>query len=215
MAAKRQLRRRRQASNGLGVDAFGGPVIDPTENVLSLVDVEKGHASELRSFQDRHADEMRKVTLEKQDELRDAETRRLDQLAELRQYYEAQASENLRTQVKTTSDLISVQLDKVTNSLGAQITAVANTFSIQMDQFRQTVNVQLAELNRFRYETGGRTSVSDPATAEALTKMASAIEGLSGAREKTEGKSIGRAEIIAYIIAVGAIIAEIVVRTRP
>ena len=57
----------REQEAGKGIDHAGGPVIDPTKNVLDLVKAES-----LR-----------------QDGLREAETRRINELAALRVYYEA------------------------------------------------------------------------------------------------------------------------------
>jgi hypothetical protein len=70
MPNARQTRRptgsRNSSGAGVGVDFHGGPVIDPTENVLALVDAES----------------------KRQDQARLAETRRIDDLATMRDRYE-------------------------------------------------------------------------------------------------------------------------------
>lgn len=175
---------------GKGIDVFGGPVIDPTENVLSLVDAESRRQDGNVAWLEKHHDALMK-----------SETRRIDDLAALRLQYDTQISENLRIQVKTTSELISTQLDKVTTSLSSQITAVANTFSSQITALTATINARLADLERFRWESGGKTSVSDPATAEALQKMALAINGLKLTEGKTEARGSGRSEVVGWIVA--------------
>jgi hypothetical protein len=187
---QRQSRSRRPTTNaGLGVDAMGGPVIDPTENVLSLVDVQATHAKELRSADERRYTDLRTADQRYQNDIRRAENQRLNDLAKLKANYDKQIADMLSVQVKTTSDLISTQLDKVTTALGAQITTLT-----------ATLNDRIAQLERFRYEMGGKTSVSDPATASALVEMANAIKLLRTTDDTHAGKGLGRSEIYAIII---------------
>jgi hypothetical protein len=155
-----------------------GNVVDPTQNVRELVLAES-----------KYQDGMREAEAKFQNGMRDAENHRLDDLAKLKARYDKQISDMLSVQVKTTSDLISTQLDKVTTALSAQITTLT-----------ATMNDRIAQLERFRYEMGGRTSVSDPATAQALIEMAGAIKLLRTTDDKSEGRGLGRSEIYAIII---------------
>ena len=111
-------------------------VIDPTENVLALVDAET-----------RYLRDMLVAETRRQDDLRHAETRRINDLEVQRVRYETQMGDVLTVQVKTTSDLISAQLDKTTTSLGNLITTAVNS-----------LNDRIALLERFRYEVGGMTT---------------------------------------------------------
>ena len=166
-----------------------GAVVDPTKNVLDLVRAES-------KFQDG----MREAEAKYQNGMREAETRRLVELANLKASYDKQISDMLSVQVKTTSDLISTQLDKVTTALGAQITTLTAATQAQFQAFTSTLNDRIAQLERFRYEMGGRTSVSDPATASALIDMANAIRMLRTTDDKHEGRGLGRAEIYAILV---------------
>jgi hypothetical protein len=170
------------------VDAQGGQVIDPTENVLALVDVEKQHQADIRAMEHQY-----------QNDMRHAESRRLDDLAELRVQYEARISEVLTVQVKTTSELISTQLDKVTTALGLQITSSVNSLLERIGQ-----------LERFRWEVGGKTSVQDPALSATLSQMVTAIAALQATRDQGEGKHLGRSEMFAWAVAVVGAVAAIV-----
>jgi transposase len=181
-------------SRGIGVDAFGGGVIDPTKNVLDLVNAES-----------KYQNDMRRMEARRQDELRAAETRRLDDLAQLRHQYDAQISENLRVQVKTTSELISTQLDKVTTSLSSQITTVTTTFSSQIAALTAAFTARIADLERFRWEVGGKTSVSDPATSAALQEVTTALRALQRSDNKTEGVWSGVGQLITNTLAIGAV----------
>ena len=63
---------------GLGVDAGGGPVVDPTENVRELVEAAIKRQDDLRERDQRHAKELAALTRDYEAELRKAETNRID-----------------------------------------------------------------------------------------------------------------------------------------
>jgi hypothetical protein len=63
---------------GLGVDAAGGPVIDPTQNVLDLVAAAITRQDDLRERDREHAKELADLTRDYEAELRKAETNRID-----------------------------------------------------------------------------------------------------------------------------------------
>jgi hypothetical protein len=172
---------------GVGVDVFGRGVVDPTKNVRELVLAES-----------KYQDAMRDAETRFQNAMRDGEARRLNDLAALRQVYDARIAEDLRVGVKTTSEQLASQLIKETGSLSnligalrteftGQLGTLTTSFANQITALTNALTPRLADLERFRWESGGRTSVSDPATAEALTKMAKAIDGLSISKERTEG----------------------------
>jgi len=179
-------------SPGPAVDAKGVSVIDPTANVRELVMAESKYQNDMRVQEARY-----------QNDMRVAESRRLDDLAELRVKYEARISEVLTVQVKTTSELISTQLDKVTTALGQQITSSVNSLLERIGQ-----------LERFRWEVGGKTSVQDPALSAALATMTAAISSLQTSREAGSGRSVGRTEVLAWAVAAAAIAGTIVALLR-
>lgn len=195
-----------KAGPGLAVDRSGGPTVDPTKNVLDLVRAESKYQDYARESEARRQDDLRRAESQMQHAINNhlitlnlAETRRLDDLAELRQQYDVRAADSLSIQVKTTSDLISTQLDKVTNSLSQQIRDGNEGFGVQLRGAVDTLGARITDLEKFRWEVGGKTSVTDPASALAMAQMASAIEKLSVAGNKTEGTRTGQASVIAYI----------------
>jgi hypothetical protein len=214
----RQTRNRARNGRGIGVDASGAPVVDPTENVLALVQVEKEHAQELRAAdKEAHAaiiaaiKEGAQQRLESerrfQDGMRAAESKRIDDLAEIKRFYDDKISVILTTQVTTTSELISGQLEKVTTSLSNQITTAAN----QAAGLLNTLSDRTGRLEQRSYESSGRTSVSDPATNAALQAMAESVRKLSETRSEGKGALASGermwgliAIIIAAIAALGA-----------
>lgn len=196
---------------GVGVDVFGGPAIDPTENVLSLVDVEKGHWKELRQSDRDHDRDLRAAESKFQDGMRNAEKDKQTALAELKQGYDKQISDILTVQVKTTSELISTQLDKVTTSLSNQISAA----TVTQVGLINTLSERIGRLEQNQWQTAGKTSVSDPATADALSRMASGIASLSTTTTEAMGKiSNANAEAITKLTAGIAALKETGTETR-
>ncbi len=109
---------------GIGVDAYGGGVIDPTKNVLDLVRAEGKYQDAMREalkerWNESHADlkEQIKATndyvLLYQNSQRDAETKRIDQLAQTRQEFQNTIRDMLAESVRTTSNLVSTQLVQI------------------------------------------------------------------------------------------------------
>jgi hypothetical protein len=190
---------------GIGVDARGGAVIDPTKNVLDLVQAESKFQNGMREAGEKY-----------QNALREAESKRVDDLALQKERYEKQISDILTVQAKTTSELISTQLDKVTTSLAAQIATVSSSLAGQIVSLNSAVDARLTPIERFRYETGGRTSVSDPATAQAIENLSTAVRRLSAADDLHEGsrRSIGVSgmvvvQVISSIASTAAVIGVI------
>lgn len=179
---------------GVGVDAHGGAVIDPTKNVLDLVRAQDASQTDMRNG-------LKELTLSKIDGLKDAlklladgiiqyqngqreaETRRIDQLAETRQEFQNTIRDMLAESVRTTSTLVSTQLV----------------------QIQATFDTRVSKLEAGAFTQAGKSSVSDPATADALTTMARAVQTLTTSGDKKEGQGIGQRELISYVLAAGAI----------
>jgi hypothetical protein len=148
-----------------------------------------------------------------QDAMRAAETTRIDQLAELRRTYEIQIAAILAGAVKEKSDLVSSQL--------VQIQTIFDT--------------RVAKLEEFRLTQIGRSSVADPAlanalaslaseqivtrsdftkaldsfgqkTAAALEAMAQSIAGLKNLTSQNVGEGLGKRELFAWIVAGGTMV---------
>jgi hypothetical protein len=160
-----------EGGSGIGIDRFGENVIDPTANVRELVNAEASYRDSLRDSDIRYQDAMRDAQEKYQNGIRsgseklrefenrlqnwmrDSESKRIDQLASLRQVYETRIAEMLAVSVKSTSDLVSTQLV----------------------QIQATFNDRVSKLEQFRWESGGKSSVSDPQISDALSRLASGL----------------------------------------
>jgi hypothetical protein len=174
---------------GIGVDSHGGAVIDPTKNVEDLVRALEAKTAQLRDADNRFNDAQLAATEKFQDfargaesklqtAQRDSETRRIDQLAEAAQKSATVIANMLAESVRTTSDLVSSQLV----------------------QIQATFNERVSKLEAFQFTQAGRSSVSDPATSDALRQMAASISSLSSITTETMNKSaLSTAESIAKL----------------
>jgi hypothetical protein len=170
--------------DGHGVDAAGGPVIDPTANVLSLVE----------------------AAIKRIDDLFEAGVKRLDE----RIGAEADKSTALRAQ----RDLYEARIDNMQADYQKQIASILErqtdkSASVLADAVNKATE-RLAVVEKNQYQTGGQASVRDPAIADAISKMTSTLENLSRTGNKTEGKSEGFSQIGAIVLGVCTVIATII-----
>ena len=176
---------------GVGVDAGGAPVIDPTENVLALVDAQARFQREMDAAAEKHFATQIEHVHQFFDMVIVAERRRVDDLAVLKKDYDNQIAETQRGQMKTTSDLVSTQLDKVTTSLSETINKTSDNIGATL----ATMNERLAKVEQFRYEMGGRAAVSDPA----MTQIANDLAQLKLVGGRQEGQETEAARKIATV----------------
>lgn len=164
---------------GIGVDAGGGQVIDPTKNVEDLVEAKSKSDKDLRQAEQRFLDAQiiniqkfgefaREASDKYQNFARDAgekyskaivdaETRRIDQLAETRQEFQNTIRDMLAESVRTTSTLVSTQLV----------------------QIQATFDTRVSKLEAQAFTAAGRSSVADPAIEGAMSRMSQGIASLS------------------------------------
>lgn len=196
---------------GIAIDRFGAPAMDPTKNVLNVI-----------NSLDRYHTDMRKQMENYQTLMYSAEKLRIDDLATLRKEYDARIAEDLRVNVKTTSDQLAGQLVKETASLANQISTLTTSFSAQVTTLTTAVTGQInsltaaltpriADLERFRWESGGKTSVSDPAMTTSILEMTNAIALLKESRGHNDGVAETQKSNQASLISIGALILSLIV----
>lgn len=159
---------------GIPIDFRGQATVDPTKNVLDLVRAESKYQDAARDAQEKlmneKTDGLREIVKIMSDNIvlhqnsqRDAETRRIDELAETRQEFQNTIRDMLAESVRTTSTLVSTQLV----------------------QIQATFDTRVSKLEAGAFTAAGRSSVQDPQTADALSRMASGISSLSSTTTDT------------------------------
>lgn len=224
MAAKRRETTRRQmagASAGPSVDVSGTPVIDPTENVIALVEAAHKRQDDLRVETNRRVDaevNHLRLTVELQarheKEIRDLESRRLDAIRQVDV-----------TAVKTEADraLAAIQALAVTTAANAEnlrtaLQNTAQTIAKQTSDTVQQITERIAALEKSSYEGAGKSQVADPqieALVREMTAVRSAQSGFTGERRgigQSWGVILGVVGLISMLISIGT---AVVIASRP
>ena len=195
------------------------PRIDPTANVIALVeanakaqaelrvadskfnDAQTTHIKDIGDLRAKHAETLRVSDLEGL-----AKTRQVDVLAG------AASAAALATAVQTlanTSDRNAETLRNLVNAT-AQTTAKetadrAAVLSAQTDSLLKDINARIAELQKSTYQGVGKSSVSDPASE----RLAQSVEKLIAANALGSGEKKGGKDTVNWIFATIAAIAVI------
>jgi hypothetical protein len=164
------------ASPGPGVDRFGTPVIDPTQNVLDLVNAAIKRQDDLREADSRHIRELMAVRAEYDQKLRDADRHE----AEVRAGYED------RLAGKETARLDAIRAVDVANVESARQVAEAraNTLATQQQASADALATRVEQ---------ARITTAD-ALAQALAPIQKSIEDLRQAQYQQQGEKSSKVE---------------------
>ena len=102
---------------GIGIDARGGAVIDPTKNVLDNFAALKEMLAGLRTADNKY-----------QNDMREAETRRINELASQKLTFDLELAKILRANQDAAATLLATQLKEVKNDLSDR--------TAKLEQFR-------------------------------------------------------------------------------
>ncbi len=188
---------------GIPVDSGGNATIDPTKNVLDLVRAESKYQDAMRDAQSLLINEkvgglaaqvrlIADSVVLYQDAQREAETKRIDQLAENRQEFQNTIRDMLAESVRTTSSLVSTQLV----------------------QIQATFDMRVTKLEAYQLTQAGRSSISDPATADTLNRLNSTISQIGSVETRISGQHMGKtdtnARLLAIVMACAAVASPVV-----
>lgn len=159
---------------GPGVDAQGQAVVDPTKNVLDLVDASVRRLDDLRAASDAHNNELRRVRAEYErelraadQELRRAETQRIDAIRAVDQGNVQRASEVAATQAAT----LAAQQALSAETLRTQVATTAFQATQALAAALDPIQKDIADLRRAQYEQQG----SKTQTAEQRLSVGSIV----------------------------------------
>ena len=179
-----------KARNGIGVDRTGGPVVDPTENVISLVQANKERADDLRKADRKLAKaEMKGVRREAKlrtwhnKEMRKLESGRLDAIRNV------DVAARITDQ-KTALDAIqalAAQTQSNRDSLSKLVTDTAQTLATQQAEANKQQLDRIAALEKSSYTGAGKEAVTSPALEELIREVRGLRTGRATDSAKVEG----------------------------
>lgn len=170
----RESGERPKSHNGMGVDAKGNLVPDPTKNVQALVDAAIERVDDLRILNDRridadikHLKEIVDLDREHTKELRDLEAKRLDAIRQV---------DVNAVQTEANRSLDAIRALAVTTASNAENlrTALQNTEQVlarQNAEANKLTTDRLAALEKSSYEGAGKQTVTDPQMVELLNAV--------------------------------------------
>jgi hypothetical protein len=211
-------------SSGLGVDKFGGPVVDPTANVIALTEAANKRQDDLREAQDLlNAEKIRAIK-----EIVDLRAAHTQETSMLRAEHakELNAMESNRLNAIRQVDVTAVQTEaqralSAIQTLAAQTATNAETLRTALVNTASTIAVssagtvsglseRIAALEKSTYEGMGKQRVADPMLAEMVEELKSLRESRAGTSGKSEGFSsswlilLGAVSFISTLIAIGS-----------
>lgn len=204
---------------GTGVDAAGGPVVDPTANVIALTEAANKRQDDLRVETNRrfdteiaHNKELAAIREDHAAEIRNIETRRLDAIRQVDQLAVSTAAERSLAAIQTLAATTSTNADNLRNAL----TATAATIATQLSGIVQAINERIAALEKSSYEGKGKQALGDPQ----LVEMMAEIRRLQKAGDSGAGRSagmnaswvfaIGAATLVATVIGIVSVVAAVI-----
>jgi len=166
----------KSARSGLPVDFAGEPTIDPTKNVLDLVEAERRRQDDLRAETNRrydaellHMEKMAVLRAEHAREIRYLESERLEKIRQIDVVAVNTAADRASAAIQALAVTAAANAENLRNALNTTATTIAN----QLANTVQGINERIAALEKANYEGQGRSAVSDPAFREMLEEVKS------------------------------------------
>lgn len=198
---------------GIGVDARGGAVIDPTENVKALNEAASKRQDDLRSESEKlfrskveaseainslrylHAQEQAALRAEYDEKLRTAEKNRIDAIRAVDVNAVAVAS----TRATDQASVLATQVSKSAEDLRALVATTAATALQNQQQQFATLSARLTTLEQAGYQQAGKQTYQDPQILALVTE----VRNLSSSRTDLAGVNSGRSDVIGWIVGGG------------
>jgi hypothetical protein len=140
------------------VDAEGRAVLDPTKNVLDLVQAAILRQDDLRGLTQTHAKEMAALRADYDEKLRRAETARIDAIRAVDVGQVQRAAEVQSTAAITLATQVSTSAETLRTQVAASASAAAESLRAAMAPILEAISA----LQKAQYETqGGKTQVAE------------------------------------------------------
>jgi len=173
---------------GKGVDQSGNPVVDPTENVISLVEAANLRQDDLRRASEElnaerfeHLKEMMRLHSRYESKLSIAESKRIDAI---------------RTVDVQASAVQSERAAQSADALRTLVTTTASTLAEQQRQQSEEINKRLAAIEKLQYEGQGKSSLTDPLIANLVNE----IKLLRSESNTNVGRGTGIKDLTGWIV---------------
>lgn len=166
--------------------------IDPTANVLQLVEAAVKRIDDLQAAEIKHINEKVEIHISYMKELSLAESKRLDAIRSVDVGAVAIASER----AAATASVLANQVTQSAETLRTLVASTAASVATNLAQVSTQLTDRLALLEKKQYENQGKSSVTEPQIDALMKKMDSVIES----RAEGKGTGTGRKEMYGWIV---------------
>ncbi len=139
-------------SPGPGVDAQGVPVIDPTANVLALVEAAIRRQDDLREQEAKYTEQLAALRARHAADMQDKETARIDAIRAVDVGAVSRAAEVSAVQAST----LAAQVATSAETLRGQVAAAASASTIALAAALEPIQKSIDDLRRVQYEQQGQ-----------------------------------------------------------
>lgn len=199
-ASRAAIERARKAGHvavGIPVDAGGGPTIDPTKNVLDLVEASIKRLDDIAHLRTELADEKVHRLEREAIWLEKIVTLRAEHQTTLRTVDQATA----RTETERASravDTLATQNQNAALTLRGAVDTSASQLALQLEQRFSAATERIAALEKSSYMGAGKQAVADPQ----MERLSQLVEALTHSRDTRDGKSEGISATVAMMITI-------------
>jgi len=184
----------------MGIDAFGGAVIDPTENVKALAESAAVHQDKIREITQQlndakinHQKEIGELRERFTSLLRDGESARLNSIRQV----DREDVSKMTTQFLSAIATLGATANTTAETLRAQVATTAQTQATSLANSMGEVNKRLSAVELAQSEGKGKQQVVDPALTEALRE----VRSLSIRSNTAQGSGEGATKMWGYVVA--------------
>jgi hypothetical protein len=208
--------------SGIGVDASGGPVIDPTFNVLQLVsaamtrqdDLRRANRREFKAVikaERRRINEQMRIRAQYERWLIKAEAKRIDAIRSV----DVNAVTVAASRAQDQATVLANQLASSAETLRALVESTRSATASQLSQLITPITDRIALLEKAQYSSAGKEAVTDPLMTQVLLEIKSLRESRTeGTGEKAGSQAQQRLmmmiiSIIVSLLIIGGIVVSI------
>lgn len=199
---------------GKGVDADGRAVVDPTKNVLGLVEANNVRLAELRAVDKERNDDLRKLTeahsrevmelhVKYQERLTLGESERINAIRAVDVAAVATASERAAQQANVLANQVAASAETLRTLVASTSTALANQVQATNGQLVE----RIASLEKAQYQGAGRSEVANPAIDQLIREVRMLHEAQTQGKGKGEGISTAWGILMALVTLISMLIA--------
>ena len=190
----------REPRTGLGVDKAGGPVIDPTKNVLDLVEREIKRIDDMAKLRAQNSDakvaaltEKIKLFARHQRALDRAESERLNSIRQVDREEVTKTAAANQAAITT----LATSTATLAETLRTQVAVTASAAESRQSASSQELTKRLSALELSASASMGKSTIADPQ----MERLAILVERLATAQQVGTGKSEGISDATKFLLA--------------